>query len=212
MPPNARVFLRDVLFQAVELKKKPVFLAKPHHGPLRPEGHGDLRGDLRGERSIKSHYIYVPNGLRPPFFALYYPYYRHIFVYPFFNSVPGRGSVSIVDERRQCIIIVYGDLLWNALVVERASTQYDHVHTFHRSTSSVGLACADGEFPVTRAATELMHDLRRKNPQRIPLLCSFFHFFVHPSGPRLAAPRWVKASYRWSGYDLGLGGEEFGSG
>ena len=36
------------------------------------------------------------------------------------------------------------------------------VHTFHRSTSSVGLAGADGEFPVTRAATELMHDLRRK--------------------------------------------------
>ena len=27
-----------------------------------------------------------------------------------------------------------------------------------------------------------------------------------------AAPRWVKASYRWSGYDFGLGGEEFGSG
>ena len=37
----------------------------------------------------------------------------------------------------------------------------------------------------TRAATELMHDLRRKNPLRFPLLCSFFHFFVHPSGPRL---------------------------
>ena len=31
---------------------------------------------------------------------------------------------------------------------------------------------------------------------------------VHPSGPRLAAPRWVKASYRWSGYDFRLGGEE----
>ena len=28
----------------------------------------------------------------------------------------------------------------------------------------------------------------------IPLLCGFFHFFVHPSGPRLAAPRLVKAS------------------
>jgi hypothetical protein len=30
------------------------------------------------------------------------------------------------------------------------------------ATSSVGLVGADGEFPVTRAATELMHDLRRK--------------------------------------------------
>jgi len=39
-----------------------------------------------------------------------------------------------------------------------------------------------------------------------------FIFFVHPRGPRLADPRWVKASYRWSGYDFGLGGEEFGSG
>ena len=49
----------------------------------------------------------------------------------------------------------------------------------------MGLAGAEGEFPVTRAATELMHDLRRKNPLRFPLLCGFFHFFVHPSGPRL---------------------------
>jgi len=108
--------------------------------------------------------------------------------------MPGRGSVSTVEERRQCITIVYDDLLWNVLVVERASKQFDH------------------EFPVTHAATELMHDLRRNYPLRFPLLCGFFHFFVHPSGPRLAAPRWMKASYRWSGYDFGLGGEEFGSG
>jgi len=46
--------------------------------------------------------------------------------YAFFNSVPGRGSVSTADERRQYSIIVYDDLLWNALVVERASKQYDH--------------------------------------------------------------------------------------
>jgi len=58
----------------------------------------------------------------------------------------------------------------------------------------------------------LMHDLRIKNPLRCPLLCGFFHFFIHPSGPWLAAPRWVKATYRWSWYGPGLGGEEFGSG
>ena len=171
-----------------------------------------MRGGFRDERSLKSHHIYVPNGLRPPFFALYYPHYHHFFVYPFFSSVPGRGSVSTVYERRQYSIIVYSDLLWNALVIERASKQYGHAHTFHRSTSSVGLAGADGEFSVTRAATEHMHDLRRKIPLRFPLLRGIFHFIVHPSGPRLAAYRWVKASYRWSGYDFGLGGEEFGSG
>jgi len=76
----------------------------------------------------------------------------------------------------------------------------------------MGLASANSEFPVTRAATELMHDLRRKNPLRFPLLYGSIHFFDRPSGPRLAAPRWVKASYRWRGYDFGLGGEEFGSG
>ena len=156
--------------------------------------------------------MYIPNGLRLPFFALECPHYRHIFVYPFFNSMPGRGSVSTVEERRQCIPIVYDDLLWNALVVERASKQFDHVHTFHRSTSSVGLAGADGEFPVTRAATELCMICEEKNPLRFPLLFCFFHFFIHPSGPWLAAPWWVKESHRWSGHDSGLGGEEFGSG
>jgi hypothetical protein len=30
-----------------------------------------------------------------------------------------------------------------------------------------------------------MHDLRRKYSLRFPLLCGFFHFFFHPSGPRL---------------------------
>jgi hypothetical protein len=81
--------------------------------------------------------------------------------------MPGRGSVSTVEKRRQCIAIVYDDLLWNDLVAERASKQFDHLHTFHRSTSSVGLAGADGEFPVTRAATELMHDLRGKKSTTI---------------------------------------------
>ena len=126
--------------------------------------------------------------------------------------MPGRGSVSTMEERRQCITIVYDDLLWNALVVERASKQFDHVHTFHRSASSVGLAGADGEFPVTRAATELMHAYEETIHYVSPLLKGFFLVFAHPSGPRLAAPRWVKASYRWSGYDFGIGGEEFGSG
>jgi hypothetical protein len=46
----------------------------------------------------------------------------------------------------------------------------------------------------------------------IPIALWLFHFFVHPSGPRLDAPRWVKESYQWSGHDFGLGGEEFVSG
>ena len=37
-----------------------------------------------------------------------------------------------------------------------------HVHTLHRSTSSVGIAGADGEFPVTCGATELLHDCEEK--------------------------------------------------
>jgi len=39
------------------------------------------------------------------------PHYRRIFVYPSFSSVPGRSSVSTVDERGHCSIIVYDDLL-----------------------------------------------------------------------------------------------------
>jgi len=163
---------------------------------LRPEGHGDLQGDLPDERSIKTHHIYVSFGLRPPICTLYRLYYHHIYVYPFFNNVPGRGSVSSAEERRQCITIVYDDLLWNALVVERALKQYDRVHTFHRSTSSVGLVGAGGEFPVTCTATELMHDLRRNFHYEFPWLCGFFHISVHPSELRLAAPRWGKASHR----------------
>ena len=62
----------------------------------------------------------------------------------------GRNILSTVEERRQCITIVYDDFLWNALVVERASKQHGHANTFHRSTSSVGLVGADCEFPVTR--------------------------------------------------------------
>ena len=71
--------------------------------------------------------------------------------------MPGRGSVYTVEERRQFITFVYDDLLMNALMAERASKHHGPKHTFHRSTSSVGLAGADGEFFVTRAATELMH-------------------------------------------------------
>ena len=37
---------------------------------LRPEGHGDSQGGLPDEWSIYFHHIYVPNGLRLPFFAL----------------------------------------------------------------------------------------------------------------------------------------------
>ena len=81
-------------------------------------------------------------------------------------------------------------------MAERASTQFDHANNFHRSTSSVGLTGADGEFSVTRAATALMHNLRgKKRSTTISPALWLFSYFVHPSGPRLAAPRWVKGSY-----------------
>jgi len=67
-------------------------------------------------------------------------------------------------------------------------------------------------FPSPAQPLNLCIICEEKIPLRFPQLCGFFHFIVHPSGPRLAAPRWVKASYRWSGCDSGLGGEEFGSG
>ena len=67
-------------------------------------------------------------------------------------------------------------------------------------------------FPTPAQPLDLCMICEEKHPLRFPLLYGFFHFCVHPSGPRLAAPRWVKASYRWSGYDFGLGREEFGSG
>jgi hypothetical protein len=171
----------------------------PHHLALRlrPEDHGDLQGDLPDEQSIKTHHIYVSFGLRPPIFSLYRLDYLHIYVYPFFNKVPGWGSVYSAEVRRQCITIVYDGILWNALVVVRASKQHGRVHTFHRSTSSVGVTGANDDFPITRAATELMHDLRRNFPLRFPLLCGFFRVSIHPSGPRLTAPRWVTASCRW---------------
>ena len=86
------------------------------------------------------------------------------YVYPFFNSVSGRGSVFTAEERRQCIAIVYDDILWNALLVESASKHYGSVHTFRRSTSLVRLVGVVGEFPDTCVATELMHGLRRKFP------------------------------------------------
>ena len=109
-------------------------------------------------------------------FTLHYLHYRHIYVYPFF----GRGSISFVDEWKQRIIIVYDGLLWNALVVRRVSAQYCHVHASHRSTSSVGLAGADGDLSVTRTATEHMHELRRKKIHYgFPyLVASFISLFI----------------------------------
>jgi hypothetical protein len=78
---------------------------------------------------------------------------------PFATSImPGRSSVSTVEERRQCITIVFDYLLRNALMAVSASKHYDHVHTSHRSTCSIGLVGAAGAFPVTRGATEFMHD------------------------------------------------------
>ena len=158
-----------------------------------------------------------------PFFLLLFPisiaqqpefwkYYRHIFVYPFFNSMPGRGSVFTVEERRECITIVYDDLLWNALVTERAPKQFDMYIPSIDQLPRLGSRVLTVSFPSPAQPLNLCMICEEKHPLRFPLLCGFFHFFVHPSGPRLAAPRWVKASYRWSGYDFGLGEEEFGSG
>ena len=53
------VFLRNVVY--VQLNP-PCILATPHHGPLGPEGHGDLQGGLRDERSIKSHHTAAARG------------------------------------------------------------------------------------------------------------------------------------------------------
>ena len=139
---------------------------------LRPEGHGDSQGGLPVEWSIHFHHTYVSLGLRPPICTLYRLHYLHIFVYPFFNSVSGRGSVFTAEERRQCIAIAYDNILWNALLVESASKHYGSVHTFRRSTSPVRLVGVVGEFPDTCVATELLHGLRRKIPLRFPLLCS----------------------------------------
>ena len=44
-----------------------------------------------------------------------------------------RSGFSFYRGREEAVhLIVYDDLLWNALMVERPSKQYDHVHTFHR--------------------------------------------------------------------------------
>ena len=44
-------------------------------------------------------------------------------------------------------------------------------------------------FPSPAQPLNLCMICEEKNPLRFPLLCGFFHFFVHPSGPRLAATR-----------------------
>jgi hypothetical protein len=171
----------------------PVVLAKDsHHSTmaLRPEGHGDSQGGLPDERSIQFHHIYVPNGLRLPFFALLCPHYRHIFVYPFFNSMPGRGSVSTVEERRQCITIVYDDLFWSREHRSSMTMCMPSIDQLLRWGSRVLTV----SFPSPAQPLNLCMIYEEKNPLRFPLLCGFFHFFVHPSGPRLAAPRWVKVS------------------
>jgi len=58
-------------------------------------------------------------------------------------------------------------------MVERASKHYGHVHTSHRSTSSVGLAGSDGEIPVTRAATGLMHACEETIHYAFPCFVAF---------------------------------------
>ena len=80
-----------------------------------------MGGGGADEWGIQIHHIYVSFGLRPPICTLYRLHCLHIFIYPFFSSVPSRGSVFTAEERRQCIALINDELLWNALLVERAS-------------------------------------------------------------------------------------------
>jgi len=146
------------------------------------------------------------------FFALYYPHYRHIFVYPFFNSMPGRvqflprmrgGSAVSSSTTTYC-----GMLLWSR---EHRSSKTMHIPSIDQ-LPRWGSRVLTVSVPSPAQQLNLCMICEEKMPLRFPLLCGFFHFIVHPSGPRFAAYRWVKASYRWSGYDFGLEGEEFGSG
>ena len=152
--------------------------------------------------------MYVPNGLRPPFFALYYPHYRHIFVYPFFSSVPSRGSVLGGSAVLSSTTTYCRMLFWSR---EHRSSMAMHIPPIDQ-LPRWGSRVLTVSFPSPEQQLNLCMIYEEKMPLRFPLLYGFFHFIVHPSGPGLAAPRWVKASYRWSGYDSGLGGEEFGSG
>ena len=117
----------------------------------------------------------------------------------------GRGSVFTAEERRQCIAIVYDNILWNALLVESASKHYGSVHTFRRSTSPVRLVGVVGEFPDTCVA--LCTVCEEKFPYDFPCFVACFQVYVLPSEPRLAALRWVKASHRLEWEDRGLGAE-----
>ena len=90
---------------------------------------------------------------------MYQTVYENHFTHSFIHIT----AISTFTFSSEVLLVGVQFLSWGALVVERASKQYGHAHTFYRSTFSVGLAGADCEFPVIRAATELMHDLRRKS-------------------------------------------------
>ena len=114
-----------------------------------------------------------------------------------------RGGSSLLSPTATCC----GMLLWSR---EHRSSMAMHIPSIDLSRRGSRVLAVS--FPSPAQPLNLCMIFEEKNPLRFPLLCGFFHFIVHPSGPWLAAPRWVKASYRWSGYDSGLGGEEFGSG
>ena len=71
------------------------------------------------------------------------------------------------EERRQCIAIVYDDILRNALLVESASKHYGSVHTFRRSTSPVRLVGVVGELELIQTQMAQKPMLRAEVEMRV---------------------------------------------
>jgi len=86
----------------------------------------------------------------------------------------------------------YGMLLWSRQHRDSMTMHIPSIDQLPRWGSRVPTV----SFPSPAQPLNLCMIYEEKIPLRFPLLCGFFHFIVHPSGPRLAAYRWVKESYR----------------